>query len=290
MEKLPILVVFSALLLVPVGMDNAFADTLKATFFDPNAALDTPNPLANNDPKTNDWLDVANPLTVTNLFSNNIDATEPGGIGTPDQTVGIFIQSGTIGIASLCVGDGNLCVTYNVVRGFEEGSFTFSGLPPNVPVQVTVIISDMDHRGVTLDAAGTMPAEETVFVTGNGVDLGTVTPNGVIGNDQVLTKTFTTLAQSDGSGGLIIGFNQVFREFVSTPTTLPQSFFDVQFGIRVEQIALDFDSTDRVVGGELLPIETTSLLLAGVQSFSWMIPVVLSVLGIGLFVVSRKSK
>jgi len=44
------------------------------------------------------------------------------------------------------------------------------------------------------------------------------------------------------------------------------------------------------VGGELIPIETTSLLLAGAQSFSWMIPVVLSVLGIGLFVVSRKSE
>jgi hypothetical protein len=44
------------------------------------------------------------------------------------------------------------------------------------------------------------------------------------------------------------------------------------------------------VGGETIQIETTSLILAGVQSFSWMIPVVLSVLGIGLFVVSRKSE
>ena len=46
----------------------------------------------------------------------------------------------------------------------------------------------------------------------------------------------------------------------------------------------------QLVCGELIPIETTSLLLAGAQSFSWMIPVVLSVLGIGLFVVSRKSE
>jgi len=44
------------------------------------------------------------------------------------------------------------------------------------------------------------------------------------------------------------------------------------------------------VGGEFLPIETTSLILAGAQSFSWMIPVVLSGIGIGLFVVSRKSE
>jgi len=44
------------------------------------------------------------------------------------------------------------------------------------------------------------------------------------------------------------------------------------------------------VGGEIIPIETTSLLLANTQSFSWMIPVILSGIGIGLFVVSRKSK
>jgi len=46
----------------------------------------------------------------------------------------------------------------------------------------------------------------------------------------------------------------------------------------------------QVIGGEIIPIETTSLILAGAQSFSWMIPVVLSVLGIGLFVVTRKKE
>jgi len=45
-----------------------------------------------------------------------------------------------------------------------------------------------------------------------------------------------------------------------------------------------------VVGGELIPIETTALLLASAQTFSWMIPVILSGIGIGLLVVSRKSK
>ena len=51
-----------------------------------------------------------------------------------------------------------------------------------------------------------------------------------------------------------------------------------------------FELVDITVGGEFLPIDSTALLLAGAQSFSWMIPVVLSVLGIGLFVVSRKSE
>jgi len=45
-----------------------------------------------------------------------------------------------------------------------------------------------------------------------------------------------------------------------------------------------------VVGGEFLPIDSTALMLAGAQTFSWMIPVVLSGIGIGLFIVSRKSE
>ena len=48
--------------------------------------------------------------------------------------------------------------------------------------------------------------------------------------------------------------------------------------------------TDVEVSGKTIPIETTSLLLSNTQSFSWMIPVVLSGIGIGLFVVSRKSE
>ena len=46
---------------------------------------------------------------------------------------------------------------------------------------------------------------------------------------------------------------------------------------------------DDIVGGELLSIDSTALILASAQSTSWMIPLVLSALGIGLFAVSRKS-
>ncbi len=44
------------------------------------------------------------------------------------------------------------------------------------------------------------------------------------------------------------------------------------------------------IGGQIIPIESTSLILAGTQTFSWMIPVVLSVVGIGLLAVTRKSE
>jgi len=60
----------------------------------------------------------------------------------------------------------------------------------------------------------------------------------------------------------------------------------------VEVILTGIDDPSCVtrIGGEFLPIQTTSLILAGAQTFSWMIPVVLSVLGIGLFVVTRKKE
>jgi len=45
------------------------------------------------------------------------------------------------------------------------------------------------------------------------------------------------------------------------------------------------------VGGEIIPLDQTALLLAGVQSVSmWMIPVVVSGAGIGVFVIMRSRK
>ncbi len=60
-------------------------------------------------------------------------------------------------------------------------------------------------------------------------------------------------------------------------------FTDVRFTVNGNAVG-------GAVGGEYFTLDTTALLLAGAQTFSWMIPVVLSAIGIGLFVVSRKSE
>ncbi len=79
------------------------------------------------------------------------------------------------------------------------------------------------------------------------------------------------------------------RQYNSAGTLLDADFITSQSNPISK--AFDFTFTDdQVVGGTLLPLDTTVLILAGAQTFSWMIPVVLSVLGIGLFVVSRKSE
>lgn len=84
---------------------------------------------------------------------------------------------------------------------------------------------------------------------------------------------------------------------VSSSGISPQSFLatvDTTTGIVtiVGQTVKGLDAIafleDQKVGGKLLPIETTSLLVSSALSFSWMIPFVLSAIGIGMFVVSRK--
>jgi len=54
-------------------------------------------------------------------------------------------------------------------------------------------------------------------------------------------------------------------------------------------LILEFAS--HVIGGTILPLDSTSLILAGLETSAlWLAPVVISAAGIGLFVVSRKSK
>ena len=276
MQKLPILVVFFGLLLVPVGLDNAFAETRKVTFFDDGAPLGTNNPFVN-DPKTNDYADVVASQTIRGQGNTNIDTTEPGALPPAEKV--IFIDSSNV--IGPCGGFGG--GPHDVFQGHEEGVFTFTGLNPTEKFQVTVVLSDMDDCGLEYRLFANpndplIPALETVFVRGNAVELGLVDSAGLGQGDHVIQKTFTTLAMPDGNGDLTIGFNLVFSTAGSS-------------GVGVEQIVITGDGDlDREVGGEFLPIDSTALMLAGAQTFSWMIPVIVSAIGIGLFVVSRKSE
>jgi len=125
----------------------------------------------------------------------------------------------------------------------------------------------------------------------------------VIGNSQNPIKIQITDLDWVGMPGTIVGASIVggpsaFGETVqvtgphAVEVVVNANSINVISGIFLSilvQLQTDH-SGDGVIGGEIIPIETTSLILAGAQSFSWMIPVVLSVLGIGLFVVSRKSE
>ncbi|MGH7884708.1 MAG: hypothetical protein ACRENO_03320 [Thermodesulfobacteriota bacterium] len=49
-----------------------------------------------------------------------------------------------------------------------------------------------------------------------------------------------------------------------------------------------FTVIQEIIGGKMIPIDTTSLLLVGAQNITWLIPLMLSAAGIGLVLVRRK--
>ena len=95
---------------------------------------------------------------------------------------------------------------------------------------------------------------------------------------------------STGSGGAavlqnipVVAGDQIILRLVTTSSL--GEFVGVSYSI-------DFspESQPQPVGGEMLSIDSASLLLAGIQSTTWLIPVILSIVGIGVFVISKKSE
>jgi len=107
-------------------------------------------------------------------------------------------------------------------------------------------------------------------------------------SDAVGKKFFVQFGVADpvevtlGVNTFLIGWEDL--TYTGGPTLGDDDYDDMVY------LVTSVNPSTELVGGELIPIEATSLILAGAQSFSWMIPIVLSVLGIGLFVVSRKSE
>jgi len=162
-------------------------------------------------------------------------------------------------------------------------------------------LADGDTVAVFANTRLEVSSSASLLITGNAVDFsGNLN---VQSQGEVLNKGTISLIGGDGqSSGRLLNSGTVNNECTGNISlvkgTGPSSGVFVNLGI-VNNAGITSqifggtvnDLTDScLVGGELIPIEQTSLLLAGTQSFSWMIPVVLSVIGIGLFVVSRKSE
>jgi len=89
-------------------------------------------------------------------------------------------------------------------------------------------------------------------------------------------------------GNPYVGGNAFFQALPNPPNqwnslSIGTGIFDLPFQTVVDVIA------DTIIGGELIPLDTTTLLLAGVQTnLAWMIPVALSAVGIGIFILKKK--
>ncbi len=135
-------------------------------------------------------------------------------------------------------------------------------------------VLDTGHQTVRqYDSAGTLL--DANFIT--GLDNPRSFAFDSAGNLYVLDTGFGTVRQYDSAGALL---DAKFITGLSNPRSIA---FDSP------QIP-DDDIVDTKIAGTLIPIDTTTLLLASVQSISmWMIPVVAAGVGIGIFVIKRRK-
>jgi len=111
----------------------------------------------------------------------------------------------------------------------------------------------------------------------------------------VLTQIFST---NPGDPPVQVGPN--IRSFDLTAFMQAHEGQDIRFCIAtqvlfgpllywIDDISLTTETVS--IGGNYIPIDTSALLLAGVQSISmWMIPVVVAGIGIGVFVIKRRNQ
>jgi len=285
-----IITIFGLVLVAPQmgSVSEAFAITQKATFYKDCEPNGTVNPFVG-DPKTNNYADLVltKPLTTRGGLETgcpggpseltNLDETNPGAFPASQKQLTLNTLS-----TSFCTVPFQNGQVIDVARGYEEGEFAFTGLNPSDKFLVTVVLSDIDDCGIqgtdnSIPGALLEPVRETVFVYGNGVELGLVDAAGFGPGDHVVQQQFAVLAMPDGSGDLDIGFNTV---------TESPSFYNTGFG--VEQIIIESVS-GAPVGGNVIKLDTTPLIVAGAQmTASWMIPVIVAGAGIVLVFLRRK--
>jgi len=227
--------------------------------------------------------------------------------------VSLIILTGSTNLAHavtvFSTGAGSAVSTVNRIATFD--SINANGLSLLGYTEDSLIISVDDISFVGFDAftdgVGSMfhygNGGNTAFVTitpTDNVDFVGLEFKAGLGNSQDLFLTWETYRNNvlTGSGqeqvprGTIVGFSDVlgFDELrVAAHLNSGDNFGDHQ-AIAIDDLKVQLFQSTVVVGGKIIPIESTSLLISSAQTFSWMIPVTLSILGIGLFVVSRKSE
>ena len=253
MNKILPLIAFSVLLLIPIGAQNTFAATI-STFDDKTAFLTATGATS-----------VTGPLPDLGLI--------PGGAGGV-QTVGQATFSITPPSSQLFIGTaGTVGVTNNDwtlrLAGNDIAISDVENL--NVDLANPVFSFGIDFVEPEFDPNVSGPFAESTF---------TVT----LLNGAVVVDSFSVSRPNDSAEFIGVWSDSIFDrvEIRETIGLLENEFFGQVYTGTIPLFEL--------VAGEIIPIEQTSLILAGAQTFSWMIPVVLSILGIGLLAVSRKSE
>ena len=189
--------------------------------------------------------------SAASLGGGYLDASEPSiqSGGAPANPVFIpgFVAYTTAFGGCLAV----VATPVDVYKGFEESVFTFDSLNAGQNYWVNVSISDMDDFGVFTENTCTTNVLETVFVSANTVELGSVVASvGAVAPK--LEVSTVGVGKADPLGDMTVGFNQLFSwDPTGTAPLLvpvcgnigvPLPCIGDQSGIRVEQIELTLAS------------------------------------------------
>ena len=261
MNKLLPFIAFSILLLVPVGAQNAFAITLFIEDFE-----GSPSYVTSVDEFTDGGTDYFLRTDGTNISPNvNFNgvqgtyfaAQDLDGEGGPDTATLTFTGIPVSG-----------CQDIEFSGLFAEDDALDGNEDWDADADLVVVEYQIDGNGFQnlLTFAGnnginSEPSEDTDFDD--------------VGDGTSLTDTFTQFSKPVSGSGNVLDLLIIL--------VLDAEDEDIAF----DNITILCDANG-VIGGDIIPIETTSLLLAGSQTFSWMIPVLLSGIGIGLVFLRRK--
>jgi hypothetical protein len=241
-------------------------------------------------------IDDGSQLHLTVNFEDPVPTSPPGFFGT-----GMIIGTDGAGNPVLRIGTSHagVCDSETQLPGPCTGIWHNHDAVLRAPVNLAPIIdsqsiSDCFDQGATFEAdALSFESPGTISVSGNQISMNSV-PKTSVTNTNVIPSGF--INNYDFSQNPLIKQDVYpvvkFDLFVATVDGSPALDSDgVPIPIDGERRVCVFNvmAMDSMIGGEFLPIESTSLLVSDVQSTSWLIPVVLSIVGIGLFVVSRKS-
>ncbi len=260
MNKWLALIAFSVFLLVPVGALEVFAQSDDASI---DSSVFTPPPTISETPPI---------LGVVTASATPIDI---GDFSGGETVIGFDSLLGVPSPGPFSIGD----VTFSEFSsGFgSPGWRLLTGFLGTPDPQLT------DNRGISIIRLDfSSPVNRVGMIVGIGPADYEVR---FFNNALTLIETVPISIPTFSNAGFFAGIQST--ELISRVEIVELT----DINTRVAGIDdVRFELVDITVGGEFLQIDNTALLLAGAQSFSWMIPVVLSVLGIGLFVVSRKSE
>ena len=155
-------------------------------------------------------------------------------------------------------------------------------------------IGDFDHDGIS-DLAVGAPQDNDVGDNRGAIWI-------LFMNDDGTVKSFQKISQAEGNfGGSLINGENFGYSLAKIGSLNGDDIPELASGARGSNdggpnngavwilFMNKIQSPVKPVGGEIIPIESTSLILAGTQlTASWLIPVIVSAVGIGLVFVRRK--